>query len=159
VKVRNALQALRAQVERSTADIDAFGAREAMDLVLDWYASERFVDAYPLTESGDGVLIQWGAYDFGVPASFQFDVTRQFTTAEGWWARLLRIRSEDVALWQVRLTLHYGVEAATEGVEGNLWIFDPAEADAARAHVIERGILDLLDGRQPLRVETAFDQA
>lgn len=130
-----------------------------MNFVLDWHASERFRDAYPLDEDGDGVLIQWGTYAWDASRTFQFDVTRQLTTAEGWFARLVRRRTDDVSLWQVHVTLHYSAELETDGVEGSLWVFGPNDAAAARTEVTKRGVFDLLSGRTPLRVEVSFEQA
>ena len=77
-----------------------------MEFILAWHANERFDDAYPLDEDGDGVLIQWGTYRWDAARTRQFDVTRQLTTAEGPIARLLRRRTDDVSLWQVSLPLH-----------------------------------------------------
>ena len=74
-----------------------------MEFILAWHANERFDDAYPLDEDGDGVLIQWGTYRWDAARTRQFDVTRQLTTAEGPIARLLRRRTDDVSLWQVSL--------------------------------------------------------
>lgn len=133
-------------------DIVALDARQALDLVLDWYARERADDAEPVDEDGDGILVQWGTYAFDAPPTFQFDVTRQFITAAA-------DEPDETEIWQLHLTVHYPASDATESASGEVWHFDPDAAASTRNAVAELGVLDLLDGIAIRDVIVELDRA
>ena len=66
--------------ELSTAagtPVASMGAREAVDRMLEFYRDVRAENCVT-DEEGDMLLCQWGLYDWGGGASFQFNLTRQF---------------------------------------------------------------------------------
>lgn len=70
-------------------------------------------DAAPADEDGDGVLAQFGTFDFNGVPEFSADLTRQF----------IEVDDEDV-MWQLRCTFHWSPSAATEALgSGDLWSF------------------------------------
>ena len=125
---------LRARAETQHVDIESLDARGALDLMLDWYSEVRSEDAYPLDDDGDGMLIQWGTFDFETQPIFQFDVARQFICSD-------EEEPEEDAIWQLHLTLHYAAEELTSEVAGDLWIFDPAECTSARETIAGHRLL------------------
>ena len=71
-------------------------------------------DAASPDEDGDGVLAQFGTFDFDGVREFWADLTRQFIEAD----------DEDV-MWQLRCTLHWTPSAETEALgSGYLWSFE-----------------------------------
>jgi hypothetical protein len=71
-------------------------------------------DAAPVEEDGDGVLAQFGTYDFRGAHEFLADLTRQF----------LEPGDEDTPMWQLSCTLHWDPSPETEALaSGNLWSF------------------------------------
>jgi len=71
-------------------------------------------DAAPAEEDGDGVLAQFGTYDFRGVREFLADLTRQFREAG----------DEDAPMWQLSCTLHWDPRPETEPFgSGNLWSF------------------------------------
>jgi hypothetical protein len=47
--------------------------------VMHQFAAESVEDTAPAEEDGDGILAQYGTYDFGEGEHFEVDMTRQFT--------------------------------------------------------------------------------
>jgi hypothetical protein len=69
-------------------------------------------DAAPAGEDGDGVLAQFGTYDFRGVREFLADLTRQFREAG----------DEDAPLWQLSCTLYWEPSPETEAIaSGDLW--------------------------------------
>jgi hypothetical protein len=74
-------------------------------------------DAKPLEEDGDGVLAQFGTYDYQGQREFSADLTRQFVEASG----------EDAPMWQLSCALFWPPTTATDGLaSGHLWSFGKA---------------------------------
>ena len=71
-------------------------------------------DAAPAGEDGDGVLAQFGTYDFRGAREFLADLTRQF----------LESGDDDAPMWQLSCTLHWDPSPETEALaSGDLWSF------------------------------------
>jgi len=71
-------------------------------------------DAAPVEDDGDGVLAQFGTYDFSAAREFLADLTRQF----------LDSGDQDALMWQLSCTLHWDPSPETEALaSGNLWSF------------------------------------
>ena len=74
-------------------------------------------DAAPAGEDGDGVLAQFGTYDFRGAREFLADLTRQF----------LEAGDEHAPMWQLSCTLFWDPSPETEALaSGNLWSFGMA---------------------------------
>ncbi len=96
----------------------ALTAAEATRLMLAFYRSVRAANC-PLDESGDMLLFQWGAYDFGEGDTFRYDITRQF---------ILSGSEGDEGMSQLSLTVHYAVTEPLRALKGNRWCSSPAQA-------------------------------
>lgn len=70
-------------------------------------------DAAPAEEDGDGILAQFGTYDFRGPQEFQVDLTRQFIEP-----------GADGEGWQLRCAMFWPVTSETDALgSGELWSF------------------------------------
>lgn len=94
------------------------GKAAAADVLTTVEVFQRFAavpvhDAASPEADGDGVLAQFGTFDFDGVREFWADLTRQFIEAG----------DEDV-MWQLRCTLHWTPSAETEALgSGDLWSF------------------------------------
>jgi hypothetical protein len=71
-------------------------------------------DAAQPEEDGDGVLAQFGTFDFRGRFEFSVGFTRQLIEGGG----------DDSPIWQLGCTLHWPASADTESLaSGNLWSF------------------------------------
>lgn len=78
------------------------------------FATISVEDAVPASEDGDGVLAQFGTYDFRGRREFSTDLTRQF----------IEVGDEDAPMWQLSCAFHWESNAATDSLSsGNLWSF------------------------------------
>jgi hypothetical protein len=78
------------------------------------FAAISIDDAAPPEEDGDGVLAQFGTFDFRGQREFWADLTRQFIEAG----------DEYAPMWQLSCTFHWTRSAETEGfASGHLWSF------------------------------------
>lgn len=91
----------------------AGGAVLATGEVFRRFAAVPVDDAAPSDDDGDGVLAQFGTFDFcGVP-EFSADLTRQFIKAD-----------DEGVMWQLRCAFHWTPSAETEALgSGDLWSF------------------------------------
>lgn len=70
-------------------------------------------DAAPIDEDGDGILAQFGSYDFRGRPEFQVDLTRQFIEP-----------NEDPVMWQLHCTMYWASTPETDALgSGDLWSF------------------------------------
>lgn len=70
-------------------------------------------DAAPAEEDGDGLLAQFGTYDFRGPREFQVDLTRQFIES-----------GEDGEVWQLHCAMFWPATSETDTLgSGDLWSF------------------------------------
>ncbi|GAA0909627.1 hypothetical protein Vau01_075640 [Virgisporangium aurantiacum] len=94
------------------------GKAAAADVLTTVEVFRRFAaipvdDAASPEDDGDGILAQYGTFDFDGVLEFWADLTRQFIEAE----------DEDV-MWQLRCTLHWTPTVETEALgSGVLWSF------------------------------------
>lgn len=104
-------------------DLADLTASQAVSAMAQFYREQRADDAAGLDEDGDGLLVQWGVYDFDEDedgATFQFDLTRQFIEP-----------GEDAEMWQLSLTLHFEADDRLRSIEpDDHWCFDPTDLDA-----------------------------
>ena len=106
--------------ELSTAagtPVASMGAREAVDRMLEFYRDVRAENCVT-DEEGDMLLCQWGLYDWGGGASFQFNLTRQFIEPGD---------EDNEGMSQLSLTLHYApTDVLLALSNGDLWCESPA---------------------------------
>ncbi|WP_412747785.1 hypothetical protein [Krasilnikovia sp. M28-CT-15] len=103
----------------------------------------------PPEEDGDGVLAQFGTYDFRGRSEFSTDLTRQFVEAG----------DEDAPMWQLSCTLYWPAGAETESLAfGHLWSFGKTlDEFFAKAGALPgwAWALDCLEGPQDLVITLA----
>ncbi len=112
-------------VQAESALRDALGRIEGkpvhalVDAMLDFYETTRF-DIGPMNDDNDGLLYQWGTFDWGKGRHFELGLTRQLAVAH----------NDERILLQLRLTLHYApTDELSELGEGDLWCFDLEDLD------------------------------
>lgn len=102
--LRRAAVSLSQPVEGATAQV--------LDVIRD-FSRVPVAGLAPRDEDGDGVLAQFGTYDFGGPERFRVDLTRQFIK-----------RGEDPPIWQLSCTLEWSPSPETNAIgSGELWSF------------------------------------
>jgi hypothetical protein len=105
--------------------IEGTDAATLVGLIVAWYESVRAEDSASLDKDGDGLLFQWGTYDFGSGRSLRYGVTRQFITA-----------GDDGAMWQLAAVLLFEPTAEAEATgSGEFWCFSPDDLGAFREAV------------------------
>jgi hypothetical protein len=107
--------------------------------VMQDFAAEPVEDAEPREQDGDGILAQYGTYDWGDGEHFELDMTRQFsfTDEDGEYSHMA----------QLHCTFEFEPTDALRALgDANLWSFDLAlEEFFERALAMPgfRGIRDL----------------
>ena len=143
VMISGAREAFLRYCARNGTDLSELDAPRAVTLMLGWYEAEHADDAAPIDEDGDGLLYQWGTWGFDCPATFQYDLTRQFLhdCAEG-------------CIWQLSLTLHYQPEPESEALpqEAPLWCFGTNDVPALRAAISTSAATLYVARLRPVRV-------
>ena len=134
-----------------TGGLDTLTPQAALDVMIDFYKSERAADADSFDADGDMLLYQWGTYDFGDGLSFRLDLTRQFVAAgeEG-----------DDGIWQLSLTLHYEPTATSDTLDrGHEWCDAPARTGPLRRFVEPSPPFVFASSESPTRVELTLERA
>jgi hypothetical protein len=137
-------EAFRAYLSSRGLAQEALSAHGAVDAVVDFYLAER-IDDVELADDGDGLLFQWGTYDFGQGPTFTFDLTRQTisTAAE-----------DDDDVWQLRLSLHFAPTAETAALgSGDRWCWTPEDVPEFRQFIGSEASTQFASTHRPLRVE------
>jgi hypothetical protein len=151
VLVRNSLEALRGFAATRGLDLASMGAAECVDVVSDWYLSER-ADDIATDGDVDMLLFQWGTYDWGGGASFEYDVTRQLMAGD--------TDDDDAAIWQLSCTLHYPPSGETEALgRGDRWCASPYALDEFRLMIEAEPATAFARSRKPARIEVSLEQA
>jgi len=97
---------------------DGLGARTAIEAMLGFYAEERATGA-DLAAGEDMILFQWGTYDWGTGASFEYGIIRQLITEPD--------DASSEGIWQLQLTLHFRPDQDNARLRsGNRWLDVPA---------------------------------
>jgi hypothetical protein len=124
-------------------DLTELDAAKAVTVMLDWYEVERADDAASLDQDGDGLLFQWGAWDFDAPATFQYNLTRQFLHD-----------CDEGCLRQLSLTLHYAPEPESDALasEPPVWCFGTKDVPALRSAISTSAATAHVARRRPVRV-------
>jgi hypothetical protein len=113
-------QALRDFAQAADVDLDRVDASTLVRTMTNWYRAER-ADDVDLGADGDMLLFQWGTYDWGSGAAFEFDLTRQFIVDD---------LEDDDAFFQLSWTLLFQPTAASSAIgDGNRWCMHPDELD------------------------------
>jgi hypothetical protein len=122
---RDAEPRLRELLIRAGVNVEA---PTAQDVERTWQVFQEFAvepvdDALPPPADGDGILAQFGIYDWGEGAHFELDMTRQIIVADDEYDG-----DDDQGLMtQLQCTFRFEVRPELERVgSGDLWSFDLA---------------------------------
>ena len=124
---------------------------EAVQLMLDWYRTERCEDAED-EDRGDMLLFQWGTFDWGAGEWFEYDITRQLV-AEA------EPEDADSAIWQVAITFRYPPGPAAALGEGAHWWEQPRRLDEFEAYIQDCAATAYVGTAKPARVDITFEAA
>jgi hypothetical protein len=104
----------------------------------------------PPEEDGDGVLAQFGTYDFRGQPEFSADLTRQ----------LIEAGDVDAPMWQLSCRLYWATSTETESLaSGHLWSFGRTLDEFFDEVVALPGWAWALDGRRaPVDMEVSLTE-
>lgn len=138
--------------------LEGLDAATAIAAVTDFYVNQRLDDVDP-GEDGDGLLFQWGTYDWGDGPTFQYDLTRQ-TISTGPAGDDDDDDDDDGGIWQLSLVLHFApsVETAALG-EGDRWCWNPDHVPELLEFIDSVPCTQFARTHTPLRVELDHDSA
>jgi hypothetical protein len=110
---------LRALLREAGVDLDRPSADDVQTTwqVMRRFAAEPVDDADPREAEGDGILAQYGTYDWGDGEQFELDMTRQFSFSDE--------DGEYSHMAQLQCTFQFEPSDALRALgEANLWSFD-----------------------------------
>jgi hypothetical protein len=115
VRSEEAEHRLRELLARAGVDIDAPTAEDVDRTweVVRTFAAEPCEDADPVDEDGDGILAQYGVYDWGQGEHFELDMTRQFSFSDD--------DGEYDHMAQLQCTFRFGPTGGWSGHQGR-WL-------------------------------------
>lgn len=145
-------QELRRRLDQSQKPVHSLRAEDAVWLMTAFFREVRAVDAQACsnTDMGDGLLYQWGTYDWGGGESFEFGLTRQFS--------MIGERDDD-ALFQLHLTLKYAPTAALRALdEGNEWCWTLEDLDSFQARILAGHPISALKSLAPAGLELRLEK-
>ncbi|GIM94346.1 hypothetical protein [Paractinoplanes toevensis] len=114
--IRETEVVLASVLDDAAMDSNAVAATDVRHVVEAFrrFAELPVEDARPPDEDGDGVLAQFGTYEFRGQREFSASLTRQLVERGG----------EDAPMWQLSCTLYWPTNTATENLaSGHLWSF------------------------------------
>jgi hypothetical protein len=150
MEVPEAEAAFRAFLDDRGTPLEQLDPDDAIDAVLDFYAEQGASDIDDTYGDGDTLLFQWGTYDWGEGPFFQFDLTRQLVSTQ--------TGTDDDAIWQLSLTLHYAPDEENSALgSGDQWA-DRATAGSLRAYLDVHVVTAYARSHAPERVELLFSQ-
>jgi hypothetical protein len=130
-------------------NLASLSPRQAFECVTAFFRDARVEDC-DTEMDGDMLLVQWGTYDWGRGAQFEFDVTRQLTLMGG----------DDDDLWQLHLTVRFEPDDDLRGLgAGNRWCHSVDQLQPFIAFVIgSKPFLSVAD-RTGGKVTLDYEQA
>jgi hypothetical protein len=143
MKSSDALHEFERMLKARGRSIDSLSASDGVEAMLDFYRTIR-ADDCAIDTDGDMLLCQWGTYDWGQGARFEFDITRQ----------LFRDGADDDDIWQLSLTF---VFPPNEIASGDRWCSTPDELDDFAEFVRAHAAYVAACQSRPARVELDFE--
>lgn len=138
---------LRFGRDRGTS-LDSIDAAALVSLMSSWFDLERPADALGFDEDGNGLLFEWGTFDFG-GRSFRYGISRQITIAG----------DGEGEMWQSHVTLHYPADADTASLgQGHHWCFQPSALSSFQQAVAGSAATAYARSRRPDRVAITFER-
>ncbi len=120
-----------------------------VEAMLSFYRDVR-ADGCDFNEGEDMLLFQWGTYNWGKGAHFEFNLTRQFITGE----------SEDDDIWQLLFTFKFAPDKELRELgHGNKWCNNIQELTGFTEFIQSSGSYLKVEMRFDADVELHFEQA
>lgn len=140
---------LAQMLREAGVDLDA---PRAEDVPVVWETFQRFaeIEADDAAAEGEGLLVQYGTYNWGAGKNFELDFTRQFTYEED---------GEYAGMAQLHCTLRFKPKRKLRKLgHANLWSFE-LERDEfyARAVALPGFAFVLAERPQPREIEVFFE--
>lgn len=135
---------LQRGIQLSSMDIP-----QLVESALSFY---EIVKASSLAEGSgtDMLLFQWGVYNWGQGEHFEFDITRQFVSADG---------EDDDAISQLRCTAYFEPLPALRALpESNRWCESWADLPAFSMFVRESAAYRSVQFLRPLKVSVEWSE-
>lgn len=145
-------QEFRRRLDRHQKPVHSLRAEDAVSLMTSFFREVRAVDAQACSDRamGDGLLYQWGTYDWGSGESFEFGLTRQFAMAG---------EIDDDALYQLHLILKYAPTTTLRQLdEGNEWCWTLDDLDAFEKCILAGDPLSTIRSLAPTAVEVRLEK-
>jgi len=129
-------------------DMSSLDPRAGIGAAVDFYRVVRSDGCIP--DNGDGLLFQWGTYDWGAGGFFEIDLTRQFISA---------VLEDDDALSQLHLTWRYAptVVLPSGRESGNRWCFSVNELPEFTAYLEDHTVLVAVVSLRPAEISLQYD--
>ncbi|AFM14007.1 hypothetical protein [Turneriella parva] len=140
---KKAEKLLLSQIKNSNLEPSELSPETLLKQIVDFYLNTRFEEV-DISADGDMLLIQWGTYDWGEGAFFEFDITRQFIESS---------KTDDDAISQLHATLFFAETPELSKEQGNQWFHDPESAASTFDFVKGLKFIDKLQKLKPLKVE------
>jgi len=123
MKHKQSKKELLKRLETSGKKLATVNVAEGIAAMLAFYEEQR-AEGCEIDEDGDMLLYQWGVYNFEKPATFQLDLTRQFSVPD-----------EDEP-YQLSLTFHFEPSAGLKKIkDANQWCNSPDELAEFRTFI------------------------
>ncbi len=149
MRIADSERELKRRIRDSGRTVEGLGAVDAVSLMTSFYRQVRAVDAAANEVDGDGLLHQWGIYDWGSGETFEFDLTRQFIAAG----------DVDNPMWQLHLTLKYEPLPLLRALgRGNFWCWSPEDIAEFDLRIRSGAWFKPLEALHPISVEARLEQ-
>ena len=143
------MAALEALIASRGLKVGTLNATQAVDVILEFYATERADGTVRLDEDGDMLLYEFGVFDWGEGPSFEFGLTRQFIQASA---------VDDDAMSQLELILHYEASDDARDVgHSAVWCHHPDNISEFRAVIESSAAMGFVRGRRVHRTTLRYE--
>ncbi|HJY75663.1 MAG TPA: hypothetical protein VKE95_03480 [Burkholderiales bacterium] len=152
MRIANSAREFERQITGAGKKVHSLNARDAASLALSFFRDTRAEDAQPCSErdQGDGLLYQWGVYDWGRGEFFEVGFTRQFSMTG---------KVDDDALYQLHLTLRFApLESLRAVKEGNRWCWSAEGVKKMEDFISKSEALTAVNSLKPVSVELRLEQ-
>jgi len=131
--------------------VEALTADSAIDAMMEFYVAHRATDVANIDDEEDMLLFQWGTYDWGAGASFEYNITRQFIVGGR--------DDPDDAVWQLSLTVRFEPDKQNaQAGDDSCWCEHPSQADTLKQFIDQSPATLYARTARPTQVELRLEQ-
>jgi hypothetical protein len=152
MRIASSAKEFERQIAGAGKQVHSLNAEDAASLAISFFRDTRAEDAQPCSEGdqGDGLLFQWGVYDWGRGEFFELGFTRQFAMIG---------KNDDDALYQLHLTLRFAPLDSLRAVkEGNRWCWSVEGRKNMESFITKSEALTAVRSLKPASVELRLEQ-